>query len=135
MNKLTKREIWMLHTLLDIHIARYLMCITFGRKDASERADRHILISKLLCRFILGEGDEFDESKVVINAWKKVHDYLAEHLTDRLDEVIEYPIDKTLYGTEYDWYAARFFEEIIRRYSEIEAIVKEFLTSWKAQKE
>ena len=54
----------------------------------------------------------------------EVHDYLAEILTDRLDEVIDFPIDRRIYN--YDEYVNKFFNVIIDNINEIEKIVKEW---------
>ncbi len=117
--KLTKRELWALRTMLDFDIARYLMSVTFGRKEGAERADLHIAISKVLAEFIfLG-----DYRKVTI-ATMPIHDFLAHILTDRLDEVIDFPIDRTLYGNEYDVYKDRFFQTIIGNMNDIVLVAK-----------
>lgn len=107
--KLTKREIWALHKLLDWDISRYLMSVTFGRKDGSERADLHIDMSKVLAGFLFADGDYLK----VNDATMKVHDYLADILTDRLDEVINFPIDRPIYGSDYDQYKDAFFKVLI----------------------
>ena len=55
----------------------------------------------------------------------EVHDYLAEILTDRRDEVIDFPIDRKIY--DYDEYVNKFFNVIINKINEIEKIVKEWI--------
>jgi len=118
----------MLHYLLDFHCVRYMMCNAKGRFDGSERADIHIGISRNLCNFILSEGTPRHEDTYNVNeCTMKVHDYLADILTDRMDEVIGYPIDKQLYAEDFDEYAAKFFNVIIDHISEIEALIKETL--------
>ena len=107
--KLTKREIWALHKMLDWHIARYLMSVTFGRRDGSERADEHIKISEILAGFLFADGDYGK----VRDSTMKIHDHLARILTDRMDEVINFPIDCPIYGSDYDQYNDAFFKVLI----------------------
>lgn len=123
--KLTKREIWMLHYLLDFHCIRYMMCNSKGRFDGSERADIHIGIARVLCNFILCEGTPRNEDTYNVNeCTMKVHDYLADILTDRMDEVIGYPIDRQLYADDFDEYAKKFFNVILNHISEINDLIK-----------
>jgi hypothetical protein len=123
--KLTKREVWMLHYLLDFHCIRYMMCNSKGRFDGSERADIHIGISTALCNFILCEGTPRHEDTYNVNeCTMKVHDYLADILTDRMDEVIGYPIDRSLHSAEFDEYAQKFFNVILDHISEINDLIE-----------
>lgn len=118
--KLTKREIWALHQQLDWHIARYLMSVTFGRKDGGERADEHIAISEILAGFLFADSDHMK----IVASRMKVHDYLADILTDRLDEVINFPIDRQIYGAEYNQYKSAFFQVLIDNIDEIFKVAK-----------
>ena len=122
--KLTKREIWMLHYLLDFHCVRYMMCNAKGREDGAEKADVHIALSIALCNFILCEGTPRNEDTYNVNeCTMKVHDYLADILTDRMDEVIGYPIDRQLYADDFDEYATKFFNVILAHISEINDLI------------
>lgn len=123
--KLTKRETWLLKDMLSFDITRYLMANSCQRLDSGEKADRHISMSKILCRFILaGVVKMPNEIEIgTTGAWNEVHDYLADILTDRMDEVIGFPIYKELYGSDYDIFEERFFQTIIDHIDEIEKIV------------
>jgi hypothetical protein len=124
--KLTKRDIWILHQLLDFSIARYLMANSCQRLDGAEKADYHIHMSKQLCRFIFAEGDErMGDTENVNASWNEVHDYLADILTDRMDEVIDFPLYTPLYGSMYDPLKDKFFQVIIDHMDEIERVAKE----------
>jgi len=120
--KLTVRETWALKTMLDFSIARYLMCNSVQRLDAGEKADHHIKMSKIICRMIFAEGGEFGHSLKVGDAWHPVHDYLAEILTDYLDETIGWPLTKPMYGSDYDIYKRRFFLVIQGHWEELEKV-------------
>ena len=54
---------------------------------------------------------------------KEVHDYLAEILTDRMDEVIEFPIFER--PRDYDELVKKFFNVIMNNIDKIEKIVKD----------
>ena len=123
--KLTKREIWALRQMLTFDITRYLLANTFGRLDGEEKADRHIHMSKILCRFVFAEGGEYKFSRKESETWHKVHDYLAEILTDRMDEVIGFPLTTPLMGDEFDEYVQKFFDVIINNMSNIEKVAKD----------
>jgi len=128
MKKLTKREIWMLHYLLDFHCVRYMMCNSRGREDGAEKADVHLRISAALCNFILCEGTPRNEDTYKVNECvHPVHDYLANILTDRMDEVIGFPIDRPLHSEEFDEFANKFFQVILDHISEINDLIKETL--------
>ena len=119
--KLTKREKFILFQALEFEIYRYLMSNTFGREDGIEKAERHLNISKILVSFILLK--KYNEIKH-FEIMHAVHDFLAEILTDRLDEVIDFPIDRRIYN--YDEYVNDFFNVIIDNINEIEQIIKGF---------
>lgn len=116
MTKLTDREKWALRQLLDFDIRRYLMANSVQRLDGAEKADRHIKISKTLCRFVLCDNEDY--------MFDVVHDFLADVLTDRMDEVIGFPIHTPLYGDAYDSLADKFFEVVVNYFDEIEKIIK-----------
>ena len=119
--KITKREKFLLFQALEFDIHRYLMSCTFGREDGNEKAERHLNISRILVSFILLK--KYNELKY-FEVMHEVHDYLAEILTDRLDEVINFPIDRRIYN--YDEYVNNFFNVIIDNINDIEKIVKEW---------
>jgi hypothetical protein len=62
---------------------------------------------------------------MVSGSWLAVHDYLADVLTDRMDEVIGFPIFEPLY--DVDNYKERFFNVIANNINEIEMVAKESL--------
>ena len=117
--KLTEREKFMLFQSLEFEIHRYLMANTFGREDGIEKAERHMNISRILVSFIL--CTKYIELKH-FEIMHEVHDYLAEILTDRMDEVIDFPIDRRIY--DYDEYVWKFFNVIIEHINKIEGIIK-----------
>lgn len=106
--RLTKREKYMLTEALDFPVHRYLLANTYGREDPNERAERHLEISRILVGFIICRRcHEFLDHKLV----KSVHDYLAEILTDRMDEVIGFPVFER--PRDYDEMVRRFVGVII----------------------
>ena len=120
--KLTKREKFMLFQALEFEIHRYLMSNTFGREDGNEKAERHMNISRILVSFILcTKYIEFKHFEIM----HEVHDYLAEILTDRMDEVIGFPIYNK--RPDYDNLVLKFFNIIIEHIAEIEKLIKENL--------
>jgi hypothetical protein len=126
--KLSKREIWMLHYLLDFHCIRYMMCNSKGREDSAEKADVHLAIATALCNFILCEGTPRHEDTYKVNECiRPVHDYLADILTDRMDEVIGYPWQRQMYGDDFKEYANKFFDVILNHISEINDLVQKTL--------
>jgi hypothetical protein len=122
---ITKREKFLLRKELDFHINRYLMANSCQRLDGCEKADHHIAISKILVGFITCDARKEKSSPV----WKNVHDYLADILTDRMDEVIGFPIHTPLYGDMYTPLAEKFFSVIINHLSDIERIVDSALAN------
>ena len=121
--KLTKREVWALHTMLDRHIARYLMANTKGREDGNEKGEEHWEISRVLGGFAIADGSERNAKAASMG----IHDYLADILTDRMDEVIFFPTDKPLVGTDYDQFRTAFFDVLIKNMDGIVKAGKESL--------
>jgi len=122
MKKLTDREKWALRSLMRFDIVRYLLANTHGRLDGGERAERHINISKWLCRFILCKGDENYDPSEVLDSWKVVHDFLAIILTDNMDVAIGFPVFER--PDDYDGLADKFANVIFEHMEEIEILVK-----------
>ena len=118
--KISRRERFMLFQALEHEIHRYLMSNTYGREDGCEKAERHINISSILVGFILCE--KYSNRKH-IELMMEVHDYLAEILTDRMDEVIGFPVYEKIY--DYDEYAQKFFDVIVKHIGDIERIICE----------
>ena len=110
---------------MDFHIHRYLMANSCQRLNGDEKADHHIAISKILVGFIT--CDESKEKCYPI--WKNVHDYLADILTDRMDEVIGFPIHTPLCGDAYNPLVEKFFNVIVNHIHGIEQIINRELTS------
>ena len=99
-----KHVCW-INTAWTIH--RYLMSNADGRWDGAEKALRH----RELCQFYVAavRGQEPDAVQSVDNPdYTAVHDATAEGLTDRLDEVIGFPITGR---PDYDSLAPKFFEQ------------------------
>jgi hypothetical protein len=116
---ITNREKYLLWKALTFDINRYLMANSCQRLDGYEKAERHINISKIMAEFILMR------SNLEVNELDIVHDYLAEILTNRMDEVIGFPINTPLYGNDYDPLARKFFEIIINNMQNIENLIGE----------
>jgi transcription termination factor NusB len=105
-----------------------MMCNAKGREDGAEKADIHIAISTALCNFILCEGTPRNSDTFNVNeCTMKVHDYLAHILTDRMDEVIGYPIDRRLSSEDFDEYSKKFFNVIVNHISEINDLIETIL--------
>ena len=118
----TKREKFLLCQAIEHDVYRYLMSNTYGREDGIEKAERHINISSIIVSFILCE--KYSERKHT-EIMMEVHDYLAEILTDRMDEVIGFPIyDKR---PDYDELVIRFMNVILDNLSNIEIMIKNFV--------
>ena len=114
--KITKREKILLYILLEFDIHRYLLANTYKRHDPSEKAEKHMKISSVLFSYIFAR--EYNELK----NWQimmKIHDCLAEILTNRLDEVIGFPIDKESCEIDYHEFGKRFFNVIIENMDKI----------------
>ena len=122
---ITDREKFLLRKEMDFHINRYLMANSCQRLDGGEKADHHIAISKILVGFITCDEVKQERSPI----WKDVHDYLADILTDRMDEVIGFPIHTPLYGDMYTPLADKFFSVIIKHLVEIEQLVNSALAN------
>ena len=120
--KLTKREKFMLFQALEFEIHRYLMSNTFGREDPIEKAERHMNISRILVGFVI--CTKYIELKH-FEIMHEVHDYLAEVLTDKMDEVIDFPIYEKIY--DYDEYVLKFFNVIIDHINEVEKLIKDII--------
>jgi len=104
------------------------MCNAKGRADGAEKADVHLAISTALCNFILCEGTPRHEDTYNVNECvHPVHDYLADILTDRMDEVIGYPWDKQMYADDFGYYAEKFFNVIVNHISEINDLIEKTL--------
>ena len=118
----TKREKFLLCQVIEHDVYRYLMSNTYGREDGCEKAERHINISSSIVSFILCE--KYSERKHT-EIMMEVHDYLAEILTDRMDEVIGFPIyDKR---PDYDELVIRFMNVILDNLGNIEIMIKNFV--------
>lgn len=113
---MTKREKVLLYSILKFDIIRYLLSNTHGRHDPVEKADRHMEISGIIFSYIFArEYNELKDWPIMM----KIHDYLAEILTDKLDEAIGFPIYKESHEIDYDEYAKRFFNFIVENMNNI----------------
>jgi len=116
----TEREKYLLWCLLEFPINRYLMANSVQRLDGYEKAKRHSEITKIIISYLYADSSKGED----IHLWKKVHDYLADILTDRMDEVIDFPIYRKIIGNEYDILSKKFFDVIINNMNNIEKICK-----------
>lgn len=124
---LSKEEILSLKNALDFDISRYLIVNSINRIDGSERADRHMNISKTICCFIFNVKSEEKHNHLISLSWVDVHDYLADILTDRMDEKIGFPVFQPLY--DVDTYKERFFHVIINNIENIKNVAKKSIES------
>lgn len=119
----TRREKTLLWKLLEFDIYRYLMANSCHRLDGNEKAQRHINISKTIVGYITGDVENEDNE----DFWLPIHDYLADILTNKMDVVIGFPINKPIYGNEYDEYAEKFFDVIIENMDDIANVIDQHL--------
>jgi hypothetical protein len=122
MNHITKREKALLRWALGSHIHRYLMHNTEGRLNSAGKAHEHYAISKILAVYFTGKEDSMNDNCDLI--WRIIHDYTQDVLTDRLDEVIGFPIDEHLAGREYDIYIDSFFEVLMLHLPKLDNLIK-----------
>jgi hypothetical protein len=113
--ELTKKEKFMLFKALEFEIHRYLLANTYDRLDGNEKYERHKNISIILYEFLTCK--KYNEIKN-FPLMRNIHDYLAEILTDRMDEVIGFPIYERPY--DYDDLTVKFFNVIVNNLDEIE---------------
>ena len=119
--KVNKREKVLLYILLEFDILRYLLSNTYKRHDPVEKADRHMKISSVIFSYIFArEYNEYRDWQIMMI----IHDYLAEILTNRLDEVIGFPIDKKSCEIDYHEFGKRFFNVIIENMDKIKNEIK-----------
>lgn len=104
-----------------------MMCNALGRADGAEKADVHLRISEALCKFVLCEGTPGEDTYNVNECIHPVHDYLADILTDRMDQVIGYPIYRQLHSDDFDHYARLFFNVIVAHMPDIEKLINDTL--------
>lgn len=114
--ELTKKEKFMLFKVMEFDIHRYLLANTYNRLDGNEKYERHVNISIHLYEFLTCKkyNEIHDFPKM-----RNIHDYLAEILTDRMDEVIGFPIYER--PNDYDELTERFFNVIVKNLDEIES--------------
>lgn len=107
------REKHMLHMLLAFPIQRYLLANEWG--EMLERSDWHLRIAKIICHYMTASGgystirninDEWPRG------WKQVHTWLQDVLTDRMDEVIGFPIGRRPRSDERAELCQKFFDFI-----------------------
>lgn len=119
MIKLNKREKNLFWNVLHFHIYRYLRSVEFESDCGSERADHHWYISEFISWYLKGKGGEYffrgiKEHEIEII---RVHTWLADNLTDRLDEKIGFPIYKPM--TNSSEFIKRFFDYIMNHINDI----------------
>lgn len=121
--KFTKREIFLLKENLEFDIHRYLLSNDCNRLDGSEKADCHIEISKKIYQFLFLIHFKFDRYDRYWDEIRIIHDYLAEILTDKMDEVIGFPINTSCIP-EIDDFAEKFFQIIIENLDNMRMEIK-----------
>lgn len=106
------REKHLLWLILYRTISRYILINMPGR-EYWERADLHFFISKMLCHYILMDGGIWtirgldDECP---KGWIEIHDWIADNITDRMDETIGFVIDRQMSREEQDKCIRIFFD-------------------------
>jgi len=117
---LSREQLRALRTALDFDIGKYLRANSINELNGSEKAERHMRISKTICGFIFNVKPQDRYNYMVSGSWLAVHDYLADVLTDRMDEVIKFPVFEPLY--DIDTYKDRFFQVIVDKLPEIKTV-------------
>lgn len=121
--KFTKREIFLLRESLEFDIHRYLLANDFNCLDGIEKANRHIDISKKIYQFLFLVHFKYDRYEPYWKQIKVIHDYLAEILTDRMDEVIGFPINETCI-VQIEELTEKFFQIVVQNLENIKKEVE-----------
>lgn len=89
---MTDRERYALRMMLIQSCCRY--CLVTARGENAEKGDAHWFISRILSAFIHMKGGDYLLRGIedCPPGMVEVHDYLADGLTDRMDEVIGLPL-------------------------------------------
>ena len=92
--------------LLMLPVYRYLHANEFEKWDGHEKADQHIKISTKILEFLgIDEGDYIDQATII-------HDYLRDVLTDRMDEVIGFPTERSIDTSERNALISKFVDVV-----------------------
>lgn len=122
---MTKREKHLLWMILNKTIGRYIL-VNMPGYGSGERADLHLYISKILCHYILMDGglwtirgleDEYPKGTF------DVHDWIANNITDRMDETIGFVVDRQMTHEEQSICTRKFFELLCANIDEIAKVV------------
>ena len=122
---MTKREKHLLWMILNKTIGRYIL-VNMPGYGSGERADLHLYISKILCHYILMDGglwtirgleDEYPKGTF------DVHDWIANNITDRMDETIGFVVDRQMTHEEQGICTRKFFELLCANIDEIAKVV------------
>lgn len=122
---MTNREKHLLWMILNHSLSRYIL-VNMPSRYCGERADLHIYISKILCHYILMDGgvwtirglnDEYPKG------WKEVHDWIAKHITDRMDETIGFIIGRDMTHSEQRDCVKKMFELLCDNIDEIAKVI------------
>lgn len=122
---LTQEQLHQLKISLDFDIKNYLIVNSIQWLDGGKKADIHMNISKTICRHIFDVQSHDYANYKVNGSWVAIHDHLADILTDRMDEVIGFPVFEPIY--DIDLYKERFFNVIIENIDEMRKIANENL--------
>lgn len=121
---MTKREKHLLWMILNKSIHRYITLNMPGR-EYEERADLHIFISKVLCHYVLIDGGIWTLMGVDENPkglWE-VHDWIAQHITDRMDEAIGFIVGREMTHEERKQCTKKFFDLLCDSINEIAKVI------------
>lgn len=122
---MTKREKHLLWIMLNFSISRYIL-INMPSRSSTERSDLHFYISKILCHYITSDGgiwtirnlsDEYPRGVFEVHSW------IAEHITDRMNESIGFIIDRDMTHDEQHECVVKFFNLLCDNIDEIENVI------------
>lgn len=103
--------------LLMMPVYRYLHANEFEKWDGAEKAAQHMKISTKILEFLgIDEGDYIDQAKII-------HDYLRDVLTDRMDEVIGFPIERSIDTGERNALISKFVDVVWDNLETIKKII------------
>lgn len=100
---------------LEPYIENYLRANSCTHLDGKAKSDNHVIISKILVDFIFEDKETSDIESV----WRAVHSVLRDILTDRMDEVIGFPINTPL-PLDLSDLSRKFFNAIVMNFKQIE---------------
>lgn len=124
--KITDREKYLFWLILYTPMWRYITVNMPGYTNGDERAERHILICKLICHFILNDGGISTIGEINSEwpqGWKEVHQWTVDNITDNMDITIGFIVNRPMTYTERKMCIKKMFDKIIDNIDTIEQIV------------